>query len=79
MAIAFTNGKRVNLPSSVTAADIVRASGAAADPSTRAVVRYTTRGNERLKPGQSYRVGPNDKFLVGPDRVKGSGETWKEV
>lgn len=76
MAIAFTNGKRVNLPSSATAADIVKASGSRAEASSRVVVRSTTRGNELLKPGSSYKVRPGDKFLVGPGRVKGSGETY---
>ena len=77
MAIQFNNGqivngKRINLPSSATASDIVRASGRPADLGSRAVVRVGARGNERLKPGMSYAIRPGDKFLVGPDRVKGS-------
>jgi len=76
MAIQFNNGqivngKRINLPSSATAMDIVRASGRPADLGSRAVVRVGQRGNERLKPGVSYAIQPGDKFLVGPDRVKG--------
>ena len=67
----IVNGKRINLPSSATAMDIVRASGRPADLNSRAVVRVNSRGNERLKPVQSYQVRPGDKFLVGPDRVKG--------
>ena len=70
------NGKLVNLPSAATAADIVRASGRQVNPSTRAVFRQTSHGNERLKPGQNYAIRPGDKFLIGPDRVKGSGETY---
>ena len=81
MAIQFNNGqivngKRINLPSSATAMDIVRASGRPADLGSRAVVRVGARGNERLKPGMSYAIQPGDKFLVGPDRVKGSGESY---
>lgn len=73
----FVNGKLVNLPSgTATAADIVRASGKSVDPSTRAVIKKTPTGNVRLKPGQRYDVKPGDKFQVGPDRVKGAGETY---
>ena len=81
MSIQFSrgqviNGKQVNLPSSATTADIVRASGKQVNLSTRAVFRTNADGVERLKPGQSYAIQPGDKFQVGPDRVKGSGETY---
>ena len=67
----IVNGKRVSLPASATAADIIQASGRPADVGSRAVVRLGSRGNERLKPGQAYAIQPGDKFQVGPDRVKG--------
>ena len=77
MPIAFVNGKRVNLPSSnVTPADIVKATGKNADPSTRAIIRTTTNGNERLKSDRGIQVKSGDKFQIGPDRVKGAGESY---
>ena len=76
MTMTIINGKRVELPSSATAADIVRASGRNVNPNTRTIIKTSTKGNERLKPGQSYRVNQGDKFQIGPDRVKGSGESY---
>ena len=76
MAISIVNGKQVTLPNgSITASDVVRASGRNANPSTRAVFRTGKDGTERLKPGQSFQAKAGDKFKVGPDRVKGSGES----
>ena len=77
MAISIVNGKQVSLPNgNVTTSDIVRASGRNVDPSTRAVYRTGKNGNERMKPGRNYQVNPGDKFKVGPDRVKGAGESY---
>ena len=70
------NGKRVSLPSTDTATEIVAATGREVDMASRAVFRTTAKGNERLVPGKTYDVKPGDKFQVGPDRVKGSGESY---
>ncbi len=72
----YVNGKRVNLPSSASASDIVRASNPYVNPATRAVIKKTPNGNYRVKPGERVSVKPGDKFQVGPDRVKGSGEAY---
>ena len=72
----YVNGKRVNLPSSASAADVVRAANPYVNPATRAVIKKTPNGNYRVKPGERVSVNPGDKFQVGPDRVKGSGEVY---
>ena len=76
MAISIVNGKQVTLPNSASVSDVVRATGKSFNPGTRAVFRTTPRGNERIKPGEVIDVKPGDKFQVGPDRVKGYGESY---
>lgn len=79
MSVVFVNGKRMILPSSTTTArEIVRVSGDSSGLSKRAAFRKTGEGGiERMNPGQYYPIsrGQNE-FTTGPDRVKGSGETY---
>ena len=75
MPTVFINGKKVEMPNSVTADDIVRNSGRRnVDASTRAPIIVSTGGNTRMKPGQRYSVKDGSKFKVVPDRVKASGD-----
>lgn len=83
MSVIYANGKRVILPEPiVTPAGIVKVSGSTDAPARRAVMRVNERGIERLEPWRSYRVSEGDRFIVGPDRIKGSAyfgkkEEWR--
>lgn len=76
MAKTMINGKMVNVPSSATPEDIIRASGKRVNPGTRAVIKTNTANNTRLKPGQSYQVNDGDKYKIVPDRVKAADATY---
>lgn len=72
----MVNGKWVNVPSSATPEDIIRASGKRVNPNTRTVIKTNTANNTRLKPGQHYQVNDDDKFKIVPDRVKATDATY---
>ncbi|MBQ7593618.1 MAG: hypothetical protein IJU48_04605 [Synergistaceae bacterium] len=74
MSTVIVNGKRVSLPNSgdATSDDIMRAAGK--NPNGRILTKISTSKNTRMKPGESYKINDGDKFVEGPDRVKGSGE-----
>lgn len=78
MPVVTINGKRTLLPNSTTTAgEIVLLSGELRGPGKRAVYRTTPEGElEHLESTSRYRLGRNESFLTGPDRVKGDGETY---
>ena len=85
MATVIVNGKRVNVPNSATAEDIVKATGRRnVNSNNRAVIRNTDAASrDRLKPGYKYNVKDGEKFSIVPDRVKaatyfGYKEDWRK-
>ena len=76
MPRTFVNGKMVNVPSSATPEDIIRATGRQVNPGTRTVIKTTTANNTRMKSGQRYSVNEGDKYKIVPDRVKAADATY---
>lgn len=77
MPVIFANGKRVMIPAPVTTSqDIVKATTATEEPDMRAVMRVTDTGIERLDPTRVHHVSHGDRFVVGPDRIKGSTDGY---
>jgi len=78
MAVAFVNGKQVNLPSSVTPEVVIQNSGRrnAANNTRAVIIEKVGGGGKRLKPGEYYTLNGGEKFSTVPDRVKAGTERY---